>query len=151
ALGQVGAEAQLAGQQREEVVRALALASLGDEDEAVRWYAARALFRLGPGLEPATRLLAASLKDERKQMVSRAAELLATEGAGAVPILTAALEDPRCADRSALIFALGRLGRQAGPAVPLLLRLLGGKERRLRQAAARALLVIEPKAVAKAL
>jgi HEAT repeat protein len=87
-------------------------------------------------------------RDMRRAAV-RSIGQLDTEGKY-LPRLIRALNDPDDVVRCDVVKSLERMGSLAKPAVPALLKLLKDKDRDVRTHAAEALLVIDPKAAAKA-
>jgi hypothetical protein len=128
-------------------VPALAQA-LADDELAVRMNAALALFRLGSEARPAIPALIQALRDERNQtnlgafhhtiqeMAALALGRASAGSADAVPALTAALRaDSDDNYRRAIVRALGEIGPEAAPAIPLLRVLIGDNDGPLQRAA----------------
>jgi HEAT repeat protein len=125
----------------ERAIPALAEA-LGDEDDQVRMYSVIALAGLGRASRPAVPALTAALQDATNEtyvntftftIQEEAAIALGRASAGtpeAVPVLMETLRTaPSDRLRQAVTRALGQVGVEARPAVPLLRTLLGEKDR----------------------
>jgi lysophospholipase L1-like esterase len=116
-------------------------AALADPSEAVRWAAALALHRLGPGPEDVARLEAA-LHSEDPYVRSFAAYSLGSLGPAAAPALPALVEAYRREEREgrgAAVGALGVLGPVAAAALPDLVAGLKNPVNHRRWSAARAI------------
>jgi len=136
ALGAIGSEAVPV------LVQALA-----DEDERVRWAAARALEDMGPQAVEAIPALIQALRDGDEDVSWAAASALGDIGPEAIPVLIEALGERDTNVRRGAILALGWIGPEAKEAAPLIIQALEGEEDWLvRSSAARALGWIEPDA-----
>jgi HEAT repeat protein len=132
-------------------VPALAQA-LDDETPLVRINAVVALRRLKEAARPAIPELIRAMQDERNQtnadkfpftIQEGAARALGSASAGtdaAVPALTTALKNAETYDfQMALVRALGEVGKEAGPAVPLIRKLHDSGDNHIREVATEAL------------
>ncbi len=109
--------------------------ALGDDDESVRWAAARALGEIGDerSIEPLIR----SFGDEDEDVCEAAYDALAEIGKPAIEPLISALEDEDVWVRWYAVNALGEIGD--AKAVEPLRRLISDSNEEVRDAAARAL------------
>jgi HEAT repeat protein len=128
--------------------------ALHDRDRAVRWSAAEALGRIGPGAAPAAAALAAALRDPDLRVI--AADALGGIGPGArgaAPLLTDALKDKDAEFRWTAAMALARIDAHAArAALPLFIERLEKGDLRARWDAAMYItpLGLEAKAAAQA-
>jgi HEAT repeat protein len=100
---------------------------LKDKDSYVRYWAARALGRIGEKAAPAVPALIEALKDENRDVRYWAADTLGDIGkkaAPAVPALVEALKDENRHVAVEAAFALGKIGEKAASAVPALIEML---------------------------
>ena len=97
-------------------------AMLSRVEAAERMGVAQALVRIDPENKPAGSFLGALLEDPKtaKETRFRAAEIIASCGAPAVPALTRALKDPEKEVRAKIVELLGAMGPAAKAAVPAL-------------------------------
>jgi HEAT repeat protein len=108
-------------------------AALRDKDAYVRRFAAQALAAVGPDAREALPALKALLGDRHKEVVDAAAEALGKVGGEGFASLTTAVKDrgKPLAVRKKAIAALGKLGDDARPAVPVLVEALADRDLRL--------------------
>jgi alpha-tubulin suppressor-like RCC1 family protein len=126
----------------EGVVPAL-IRALGDEDSAVAEAACKVLGNFGPPAAAAVPAMWAAVK-KGGAVGSQAIDMLGLMGEAAVPVLAEGLEDPKL--RMGCVLALGNIGREAGAAVPALVKVLGCEDRKTRQHTGRTLGRIGPAA-----
>jgi len=111
------------------------IASLNSGDVRDRKISIYALGRIKPDAEIAVPALLSALKDKRIEIRCYAADALGQigpEANAAIPALKAAINDPNVNVRGYAMRALGSIGQDA---IPVLLRLLEGKDRNLRSQA----------------
>jgi HEAT repeat protein len=120
------------------------IARLKDKDEFVRVGAARALASLPPAPEVTAPIWEKAMKDADETTVRHAMDAMAALGPAAVPRLVAALKYEKF--RLNVIYALGRIGPDAAPAVGELSKLIDDKNSRVANEAIIALGDIGPAA-----
>jgi HEAT repeat protein len=113
-----------------------------DQHPVVRARAIAALAAVGRS-EAELRILVEALDDESPSVRMNVVMALPRYGKGAVPALIRALQDPHPTVRSDAAFGLSQLGPEAQAAVPALMVLKEHRNRRLAQAARKALDVIQ--------
>ncbi len=121
-------------------------ARLGDPDTATRFRTLAALAAAGTVAKEAAPAVAALLRDPNRALRLEAAVAVAQIGASngreeALKVLLESLNpgSPRATASPRVVEAVGRLGADAAPAVPALVRLLSGRVPTTRAAAAEAL------------
>ncbi len=121
---------------------------LEDPDDGRSFRAANALGRLGPNGAAAGDALVRFAKKPHKDWgrLDRGFRALQGIGAGAVPTLTKALADGDVRVRRQAMWALGRMGAEAKPALAALVRALNDKDRQIQQSAADAIGLMGPDA-----
>src|SRR5436305_7540630 len=108
------------GESKDETLPIL-LAALKNSDAALRSQAVKALWQSGEKSESLMPVLVAVLKDPNdKEHAESSLRLLVDIGAPAIPEMTKLLDDEAFPHRANLIWALGRMGREARDAIPLL-------------------------------
>jgi HEAT repeat protein len=141
ALARMGAEAR--------PVHETLVSLLKDQDEHVRWLAAKVLGKIGPPAAAAMPALIAALKDEDDEVREHAAEALgdigpsAPQAAAAVIALTAVLKDPKANVRRDAVRSLGQMGPAARSAAPEVKKLTSDPDALVKQAAEKSLRQIE--------
>jgi len=128
ALGEIGDAA--------EPVQLALVRRFDDPEQRVRWSAADALGKLGPAavtLEPLRRIVAEAASPGRG-LAAEALGRVGREARVALPELIGAASDARGDVRWRAVWAIGQLGPDAGPAVPLLRRALADPDLRWRAA-----------------
>jgi HEAT repeat protein len=115
--------------------------SLKHEKWEIRRAAAEALGRMNSGWENVFPALISALADKREEVAIAAASSLGRNGSKqSVPILIKMLESTNSTKfRRQIIILLGKIGPEAGAAVPSLIALLKGQDRECRVEAAKAL------------
>lgn len=122
-------------------------AALRDEDAGVRWHAAAAFVRLGRRASASAPALLAAMHDPEwsvRNSAGRALEEVA--GPEHAALLSAVLVEPDVEIRYHVARALGRLGRDAAPALPALLETLADADAEVRMESCWTLAAIGPQA-----
>jgi len=119
------------------------VASLDDQDPAVRLVAAQRLRELGRDAAPAADQLGKLLESSDEKLRKAAAEGLVRIGSTSVPILTAALESKSRDTREVAALALGKMGPVARPALSALKKLLKDSDAQVKEQAQIAIAAIE--------
>ena len=114
------------------------------DDPQLSRIAAQALAEVDASSQAITPAIRAALDEMDPTVIEHVIEALATVGAKAVPVLTAAMKDAKT--RGAAIRALGRIGQAATPAVADLAAALGDKDPQIASDAALTLAAIGPDA-----
>src|SRR5262249_28926565 len=130
------------------------VATLKDKHPGTRAAAAEALGRIGPDAKEALPVLIETLKDKSGDPLTRSFAALALaqiggpeEAVQALPTLIETIADPQAAEaRIGAARVVGKMGKEAAPAVPVLAKALAGKDVELRRAAVAALGEIGPDA-----
>ncbi len=114
----------------------------------VRWNAARTIGEIGPGAISAVRLLTLVLADTDEAVREHSAAALGKIGQAAaakgVPALTNVLNDPQAKVRRSAVTSLGQFGAASRPALEQIKQLVEDKDPTVRDAAAKAIKLIEP-------
>lgn len=136
--------------------------ALRDENSAVRQTAAGAIGRIGPEAKAAIPALIEALQDKDRSVQQNAMfalERMGSEARAAVPALIEVLKDMRsdvhrlyggdlvdfgAVSRERAAFILGQIGPDAKTAIPALIKAQRDPDRRVREAATRALEKIQP-------
>ncbi len=114
-----------------------------DDNPAVRRIAAYRLEKIGRAAAPAATDLAEALEDNSEEVRKAARDALAAIGEPAVAPLISKLESENAAARYQAIFALGKLGATARPALPSLKKRLEDKDERVGELASAVVKYIE--------
>lgn len=120
---------------------------LQDEDAEVRWNASRTLGKIGPASKVALPDLYPHFGDQNDQVREHAAETIGDigpEAAAGIPYLEKALTDPYAKVRRDAVRSLGQLGAVAKGSLPKMLPLLDDKEELVREAARKAIRILDP-------
>jgi HEAT repeat protein len=127
--------------------------ALRDSEWGVRYWAARALGKIGPGAHEATPVLIELLGSQEWHDRAAAASALgetACDDASALAPLVDALDDEIWNVRSGAVWALGRMGTRAKSAIPVILPMLQDEHSTVRYNAAHAIRAIDSEAATKA-
>lgn len=120
---------------------------LKDEDAEVRWNASRTLGKIGAASKVALPDLYPHFEDKDDKVREHAAETIGDigpEAAEGIPYLEKALTDPYVRVRRDAIRSLGQLGAVAKGSLPKMLPLLDDKEELVREAARKAIRILDP-------
>lgn len=120
---------------------------LSDSDAEVRWNASRTLGKIGPASKVALPDLYPHFDDKDDKVREHAAETIGDigpEAAEGIPYLEKALTDPYTKVRRDAIRSLGKLGAVAKGSLPKMLPLLNDKEEIVREAARKAIHILDP-------
>lgn len=119
------------------------ISALRDPITCVRLEAMSALGRIGPAAEPAVPYLVSLMSDEETRVRTVAGATLKRIGSECIPFLVEAMIDPDAILRERAALLLGQMGATDDNAIEALLEALSDFDEDVRQAARRALELIE--------